>query len=67
MTHTYTVTGMTCNSCEATVKSRLLMIPHITAVEVSKEKQTATITMNQHVELFILQNALDSKYVITAI
>ncbi len=66
MTHTYKVTGMTCGSCEAKVKSSLLMLPNITEVEVSKEKQSATITMDKHIALSTFQNALDKKYSITA-
>lgn len=67
MTHTYKVTGMTCGSCEAKVKSSLLMLPNVTEVEVSKEKQTATISMDKHISLSTFQNALDKKYIITAI
>jgi copper chaperone CopZ len=67
MTHTYTITGMTCGSCEAKVKSSLLMLPNVTEVEVSKEKQTATISMDKHIPLSTFQNALDKKYAITAI
>lgn len=66
MTHTYKVTGMTCGSCEAKVKSTLLMLPNVTEVEVSKEKQTAIITMDKHIALSTFQNALDKKYSITA-
>lgn len=66
MTHTYKVTGMTCSSCEAKVKSSLLMLPNVTEVEVSKEKQSATITMDKHIALSTFQNALDKKYTITA-
>ena len=66
MTHTYKVTGMTCQSCEAKVKSRLLMLPNVTEVEVSKDNQSATITMDKHIPLPIFQNALDKKYSITA-
>lgn len=57
---------MTCGSCEAKVKSSLLMLPNITEVEVSKEKQSATITMDKHIALSTFQNALDKKYSITA-
>ncbi|MDB5279181.1 MAG: heavy metal transporter [Ferruginibacter sp.] len=64
MTHTYEVTGMTCGHCEANVKSSLLKLPNITAVEVSKEKQTAVISMDQHIPLAVLQQALDKKYAI---
>ena len=66
MTHTYKVTGMTCGSCEAKVKSSLLMLPNVTEVEVSKDNQTATISMDKHIALSIFQNALDKKYSITA-
>lgn len=57
---------MTCGSCEAKVKSSLLMLPGVTEVEVSKEKQSATITMDKHISLSVFQNALDKKYTITA-
>ena len=67
MTHTYKVTGMTCGSCEAKVKSSLLMLPNVTDVEVSKDNQTATISMDKHIALSTFQNALDKKYSITAI
>ncbi len=66
MTHTYKVTGMTCGGCEAKVKSSLLMLPNVTEVEVSKETQTATISMDKHISLSTLQNALAKKYFITA-
>lgn len=68
MTHTYQVTGMTCNSCEAKVKSGLLTVSGITSVEVSKDTNTATISMSKHVPLNVLQDALggkDSKYQIS--
>ncbi|TDO26364.1 heavy-metal-associated domain-containing protein [Sediminibacterium goheungense] len=67
MTHTYTVTGMTCSSCEGKVKSSLLMLPNVTAVEVSKETQTVTITMEKHIALSALQQSLDKKYTISAL
>lgn len=66
MTHTYKVTGMTCGSCEAKVKSSLLMLPNVTEVEVSKDNKSATITMDKHIALSTFQNALDKKYSITA-
>lgn len=66
MTHTYKVTGMTCGGCEAKVKGNLLMVPHITSVEVSKENQSATISMDKHVGLSTLQQSLGEKYKISA-
>ncbi len=69
MTHTYQLTGMTCGSCEAKVKSSLLMLPNVTAVDVSKADNTATITMDKHIALSDFQNALGgaaSKYQIAS-
>jgi copper chaperone CopZ len=67
MTHTYKVTGMTCGSCEAKVKSSLLMLPNVTEVIVSKSDETAIITMEKHISLTTFQQALDKKYAITAL
>ena len=70
MTHTYQLTGMTCGSCEATVKSSLFTLPDVTHVEVSKETNTVKITMEKHIPLFDFQKALggtDSKYKIAAL
>lgn len=67
MTHRYQITGMTCSSCEAKVKTALLMVDHVTKVEVSKESNWADITMDKHVALTDFQKALDSKYQISAI
>jgi len=62
MIHTYQLTGMTCTSCEEKVKSALLQVEHITNVEVSRENNTVTITMDRHVGLADLQKTLDPKY-----
>ena len=66
MTHTYQISGMTCGSCEAKVKSALLTLPDATNVEVTRT--TATITMDKHISLNDLQNTIgtDGKYKITA-
>ena len=69
MTHTYQLTGMTCGGCENKVKSNLLVLPEITAVEVSKESNSATISMAKHLDIDALQQALggpQSKYQISA-
>jgi copper chaperone CopZ len=70
MTHTYQITGMTCGSCEAKVKSSLLSLPDITSVEVSKDTNSAIISMDKHISLADLQQAIggkESKYQILAI
>ncbi|MBK6574011.1 MAG: cation transporter [Saprospiraceae bacterium] len=66
MTHTYNLTGMTCTSCEAKVKSALLMLENVTNVEVSKDENSATITMDKHIALSDLQKVLPEKYQISA-
>ncbi|WP_412466785.1 heavy-metal-associated domain-containing protein [Pedobacter sp. KLB.chiD] len=69
MTHTYQLTGMTCSGCENKVKSNLLVLPDVTGVEVSKETNSATISMDKHIGLDTLQQALggsESKYQISA-
>jgi len=67
MTHQYQITGMTCSSCEAKVKSALMTIENVTSVEVSKETNSATIIMDKHIALSDFQNALDQKYQISAL
>lgn len=68
MTHTYQLTGMTCGGCENKVKNNLLILPEVTAVEVSKDTNSATISMDKHIGIAALQQALggaESKYQIT--
>ncbi len=67
MVHKYQITGMTCTSCESKVKSALHLVNNVTAVEVSKADNSATVTMDKHIALSELQNALDSKYQISSI
>lgn len=57
---------MTCTSCEAKVKSSLLMVENVTNVEVSKDEKSATVTMDKHIALVVLQKALPEKYQISA-
>lgn len=69
MTHTYQLTGMTCSGCEAKVKHNLQLVPGVSTVEVSKENNSATISMKKHIALSELQEALggmESKYQIAA-
>lgn len=67
MVHKYQVTGMTCESCEAKVKSSLLMVENVLSVEVSKDENLASITMDKHIALDKFQKALPEKYRITAL
>lgn len=58
MTHTYHITGMTCEGCEAKVKHYLLLLPDATGVEVSKDAGTAIITMSKHIPDVEIKQAL---------
>lgn len=59
--------GMTCGNCEAKVKSSLLRVPRVTEVNVSKDTQSAIISMDQHIPIAAFQNALDKKYTISTL
>lgn len=67
MTHSYTVAGITCDGCVAKVKSKLLMHPDVLSADVKLEGQKAVITMQKHLSLNELQEAIgkDSKYKIS--
>lgn len=58
MTHTYNITGITCSNCESKIKSALLTTPFITGVDISKENNTATVTMEKHIAIADLQTAI---------
>lgn len=58
MTHTYNISGMTCEGCSAKVSYLLKQIPSINAVAINLEKGEADITMDKHIETPTLQNAL---------
>jgi Cu+-exporting ATPase len=57
MTHTYTITGMTCDGCRAKVEKTLNTIEGIEA-KVSLNPPVATITMEKHIPTEKLQEAL---------
>lgn len=58
MTHTYTITGMTCQGCVAKVSYLLKQLPQVTNVAIDLNKGEADITMNTHVPTPALQEAL---------
>jgi cation transport ATPase len=66
MKHTYTVTGMTCNGCVASVKNKLLMHPDVLSAEVTLDPQQAVIEMSRHISTSDLQKAIGNpKYTIS--
>jgi cation transport ATPase len=56
---------MTCNGCRASVEDALSAVSNVEDVSVDLESQTATITMNTHIEVDVFQNALSDKYTIS--
>ena len=65
MRHTYSIQGMTCNNCKASVEKKLNEIEHITSVSVNIEKAEAEVNMSKHVDIEILKKALPEKYTLT--
>ena len=61
MTLTYHIAGMTCSGCASKVKSNLLKLPNVNAVDVDQPAHSARITMQQPIGLAELQHALGGK------
>ncbi len=57
MTHTYTITGMSCNGCRTKVEKTLNAIEGIEA-QVSLTPPEAIITMKEHIATEVMQKAL---------
>jgi len=58
MTHTYNISGMTCSGCQAKVQSLLSQVKGIKNVAIDLSTGEATIDMDKHVPVDILQAAL---------
>lgn len=58
MTHTYTMTGMSCNGCRATVQKLLSEVRGVKNVSVDLQNAEATIEMDSHVPTTQLQAGL---------
>ena len=62
MKHTYTIEGMTCGGCKASVEKYLNEIEHVTNVSIHLEKGEAEVTMDKNITTEVLQKALPEKY-----
>ena len=62
MKHTYSVIGMTCKGCLASVTDVLSKIEDVTQVAVSLEKSEAEIVMEKHIPIAVFESALPEKY-----
>ena len=65
MKKTYTITGMTCNSCKSSVHQKLNELQEVEDVEVNLEKSEAVIFLTENIDISKLQNSLPSKFQIT--
>ncbi len=67
MTHSYTITGMTCNGCATKVQKLLSAVGGVENVNINLETNEAAITMHHHIQTIALKNALKEypKYQLT--
>lgn len=61
MNKTIIIEGMMCKHCEAHVKKTLEAMPQVVSAEVSHEKGTATVTLNEKIADEILKNAIEEQ------
>lgn len=59
MTHTYSVTGMTCTGCQAKVQSLLSKVPGVKNVRIDLAKGEAVIDMDKHIATQDLKASLN--------
>jgi cation transport ATPase len=65
MKHTYTIEGMKCGGCKASVEKYLHELEHITNVAVNLEKGEVILTMNSNITTDVFQNVLPEKFTIS--
>jgi copper chaperone CopZ len=65
MTHTYKVSGMTCQHCRASVEDSIKKLENVTSVNVDLEAEEAVIDMEKHIDIKTLKKALSDKYSIS--
>lgn len=58
MTHQYQISGMTCGSCVARVKSELLKLGDVVSANVQLQSPQASVSMNRHITTADLQKAV---------
>jgi len=58
MTHTYKITGMTCNGCRSHVEKALNEVEGVSKASVDLEKSEAIIEMDKHIQIEKFQEAL---------
>lgn len=69
MTHSYKITGMTCNGCVSSVSSALEKIDGVKDVSIDLSTGLAAVSMKKHIDTEAMQQKLSEKgnYIITEI
>ena len=65
MKYIYTIKGMTCGGCKASIEKYLNEIEHVTNVSIHLEKGEAEVTMDKDITTDVLQKALPEKYTLS--
>lgn len=65
MKQTYKIDGMTCNNCKASVEKYVNDLTDISHVTIDLAKGEAEVTMERHLTVDVLQNALPEKYTVS--
>lgn len=65
MTTTYTITGMTCGGCKASVTKHLSSLDLVEQVEVNLEKEEAQLKSSSSIDTKLLQDVLPEKFSIS--
>ena len=66
MKHTFTLKGMTCGGCKASVEKHLNLIDGVTVIEVNLEKEEVKLTTTKPISLKVLQDQLPPKFTLSA-
>ena len=61
MKHTYQIQGMSCKGCLRTVKNALSDVTGVTDVAIDFENQTASVDMEQHINIATFESAVQEK------
>ena len=65
MKYIYTIKGMTCGGCKASIEKYLNEIEHVTNVSIHLEKGEAEVIMDKDITTDVLQKALPEKYTLS--
>ena len=65
MTHVYSIAGMTCGGCKASVEKYLAQVGNVTKAAVNLAKEEVEVVMSTHIPIEALQKSLPEKYTLS--